>query len=187
MFKDLKIPSGVTQLLNRFNAPKLSNGGADTRADGWALTTEGGGIIDFDTIISIDVDSTNKVMQSPTEMGGFCMYNKAIGPTMVTLDIAVCGSDERRARTVTALLDLSNSTDLLNLITPEYEFAGFNLDSCKYSRNADDGSDAVYLTLSLTEIRQVTQQYTNAKISRKTKTGKKNGNESALSGIFSHL
>ncbi len=184
---NLKIPSGVTQLLNRFNPTSVNGLNGNTRAEGWALVTEGGGIIDFDSIISIDVDSTNKVIQSPTEMGGFCMYNKAVGPTMVTLDIVVSGSDERRARTVSALLDLSNSTDLLTLITPEYEFAGFNLDSCKYSRNADDGVDAVYLTLSLTEIRQVTQQYTNAKISRKTNKGKKNGKESALSGIFSHL
>lgn len=184
---NLKIPSGVSKLLNALNSQNIAGFNKSTRDEGWALTTEDGGIIDIDTILSIDVDSTNKVMQAPTEVGGFAMYNKAIGPTMVTLDIAVTGSEERRQRTVKALMDLSCSTDLVNLITPEYEYKGYNIDSTKYSRNADDGADAVYLTISLTEVRQVTQQYTNAKINRKSNKGKKNGKESALSGMFSYF
>lgn len=184
---NLKIPSGVSKLLSKFNDQTINNTSKNARSAGWALLTEDGGVLDFDTIISIDVDSTNKIMQSPTEVGGFAMYNKAVGPTIVTLDIAVCGSEERRARTVSALMDLSGSTDLLTLITPEYEYKGFNVDSCKYSRNNDDGVDAVYLTLSLTEVRQVTAQYTNAKINRKKSNGKKNGKESALSGMFSYF
>ena len=75
---NLKIPSGVSKLLNALNSQNIVGFNKSTRDEGWALTTEDGGVIDIDTILNIDVDSTNKVMQAPTEVGGFAMYNKAI-------------------------------------------------------------------------------------------------------------
>ena len=183
----LKVPSGVSSALTSFLKQHANEPNRKIRDPGWALVLTDGGEIEFDTILNIDVDSTNKVMQSPTEMGGFVMYNKAVGPTLITLEAAITGSDEKRAHYAKMLMDLSGSTDLLNLITPDYEFTGFNCDSVKYSRSAEEGVDAIYFTISLTEIRQVEAKYTNARVNRKSNKGKKNGNESALSGLFGYF
>lgn len=184
---NLTLPSGISAglLAQLRRGPGKRSGKQPNTA--WALVLSDGGRIDFDSIISCDIDSSNSIMQNPTEMGGFVMYNKAVGPTRVTVEAAVTGSPERRAQLTKILLDLSGSTDLLTLITPEYEFTNLNCESTKYSRTADDGANAIYFSLSLVEVRQVTAQYTNARVGRKKSKGKKNGNESALSGLFSRF
>lgn len=183
----LTLPSGVSSALLSQLSQLGKKPAVKKRNSAWSLVLQDGGRIDFDSIISCDVDSSNKLMQNPTEMGGFVMYNKAVGPTIINLEASVSGTPERRAQLTKILLDLSGSTDLLTLITPEYEFTSLNCESTKYSRTAEDGVNAIYFSMTLVEVRQVTAQYTSSRISRKSNKGKKNGKESALSGIFSRF
>lgn len=164
----------------------VSTNESDTSTE-WCLCLPDGSIINFTSILSIDVDSSNKVMQSPVEQGAFVMYNKGVTPTTVDLVAAVQGDDAKRQYITQLLLNLSGTNDLLTLITPEMEFSGYNLESVQYSRKPDDGVDVIYFDISLIEVRQVTQQYTNAKLAKKNSKGKQNGSQSALSGLKDYI
>ena len=63
----------------------------------------------------------------------------------------------------------------MTIITPEMEFSGYNLEAVRYSRVAEDGVDIIYFDLQFIEIRQVSAQYGNAKLSPKVSKGKQNG------------
>ena len=156
----------------------------NNKGSNWALVLEDDGVINFTSIMSIDVDSTNKVINAPTE-SAFATYNKSVGPTMISLNAAFAGSDSERQAVTEKLLALSGDMSLLTLITPETVFKGYNIESVSYSRKPDDGVNIIYL--GLVEIREVEQQYTNVKIAKKKQTGQKNGEESALSGISSKI
>ena len=62
----------------------------NNKGNNWALVLEDGSVINFTSIMSIDVDSTNKVINAPTE-SAFATYNKSIGPTMLLLALTVKG------------------------------------------------------------------------------------------------
>lgn len=159
----------------------------------WFLCAPDGTAIPFDTIMRIDVDSSNQTMQSPTEMGSFVMYNKVVTPT--TIDVSAvftghyagAGAPAERQRITKLLLDLSCTNDLVTLVTPEMEFSGYNIESVSYSRNGDDGPEMIVFEISLIEVRQVSAQYGNAKLAPKASKGKQNGPQSALSGIGDYL
>ena len=154
---------------------------------GWALCREDGSVIELESVLRVDVDSSNQVMQAPVEQGAFAMYNKAVGPTTVDLQVAIKGDVAKRAELTKLLLDLSGTTELLTLITPEMEFSGYNLESAQYSRKIDDGVDIIYFDLGLIEVRQVAAQYGNAKVAKPVNKGKQNGKESALHGLFDYF
>lgn len=174
------VGQGISSLASFAGLPAKANG-SSTR--GFGLYTESGSVlIDFSTLIRIDVDSTNQATQAPVEAGGFVMYNKSVTPTVIDVQAAYsCRDDGEMGQVEQALLDLSCSTDLINIVTPTIEFKGYNLESVKFSVEAQGMR---VFDLSFIEIKQVTAQYSNAKIAKKQNTGKKNGNQSALSGLM---
>ena len=64
---------GISSLASFAGLPQKENGSSSR---GFGLYTEDGSVlIDFSTVQSIDVDSTNQATQAPVEAGGFVMYN----------------------------------------------------------------------------------------------------------------
>lgn len=188
----LNIAEGLTNLASSLTDTALSSlasfQGLPTRqvspsAKGWGIYTESGSLlIDFSTFIRFDIDSTNQATQAAVEAGGFVMYNKVVTPTIIDVQAAYSTTDDAELQQVTqALLDLSCSTDLINIVTPSMEYRGYNLESVKYTV---DMQKMIVFDLSFIEVKQVTAQYSNAKIATKKQTGKKNGNESALHGLM---
>lgn len=172
----------------RAGAGGLLNTGAlnpsgNQKGSEWALVLEDGSVINFTSIMSIDVDSTNKVINAPTETA-FATYNKSIGPTMISLNAAFQGSNSERQAITEKLLALSGDMSLLTLITPETVFKGYNIESVTYSRKPDDGVNIIYFDIGLVEVREMEQQFTNVRIAKKKRTGKKNGEESAAHGAL---
>lgn len=102
------------------------------KASEWALVLEDGSIINITSFMSIDVDSTNKVINSPTETA-FATYNKSIGPTLISVNAAYQGSNSERQAITEKLLALSGDMSLLTLITPETVFKNLNVESVTYS------------------------------------------------------
>lgn len=184
---------GTNSVLSNAVTQATALEGTDAEKVEWLLCTPDGAAIPFDTIMRIDVDSSNQTMQSPTEMGSFVMYNKVVTPT--TIDVSAVftgryagtGAASERQRVTKLLMDLSCTNDLVTLITPEMEFSGYNIESVSYSRNSDDGPEMIVFEISLIEVRQVSAQYGNAKLAPKASKGKQNGPQSALSGIGDYL
>ena len=167
--------------LNSFAGLPSKQDGSSSHGFGF-YAEDGSVLVDFNAVLRLDIDSTNQATQAAVEAGGFVMYNKAVGPTIIDAQVAYSTTDDAELGQVEqALLDLSCSTDLINIVTPSMEFKGYNLESVKYSVEA---RGMIVFELSFIEVKQVEAQYTNAKVSSKKSGGKKNGNESAISGML---
>lgn len=167
----------------RGSLPSAATKSEERAVQKWALVLADGTAINFTSIIQIDVDSTNKVINAPTETA-FATYNKAIGPTLISMTASFAGSDSERQIMTEKLLALSGDMSLLLVVTPETVFKNMNVESVTYSRKSDDGVNIIYFDIGLVEVRVIDQQFTNVNMPKKKKTGKKNGEESAAHGAI---
>lgn len=167
----------------RGSLPSAATKSEERAVQKWALVLADGTAINFTSIIQIDVDSTNKVINAPTETA-FATYNKAIGPTLISMTASFAGSDSERQIMTEKLLALSGDMSLLLVVTPETVFKNMNVESVTYSRKSDDGVNIIYFDIGLVEVRVIDQQFTNVNMPKKKKTGKKNGEESAAHGAM---
>lgn len=155
----------------------------------WSIIDDQGQrAVAFDVMINFDITAENKVIQSPTEMGNFVMYNKVVTPNQIGLQVAIMGDSARLQEALNILFQLQASTDLISVISPEYEYQNYNLEKMQYQRAAEKGIDVIYVDLGFIEVREATVQYSNARIAKRVKRGKQtNGNESALHGLMSWI
>lgn len=138
--------------------------------------------IEFNVFIDMDVSGEGKIIQSPTEEGSFVMYNKTSSPISIGLKVAIKGQPYELDPALEGLIEMADSTDLVNIITPEREYQNFNIYKFAFARKAEEGIDVIYCDLGLMEVRQVTSQYTNAKVAH----CKKRGRQQAPNESFSH-
>ena len=168
---------------------------------------DGAAAVPFDTFFAMTRKDEGKVTSHPTEPNGFFAYNKVDSPGTVGVVLGVTGNSETLGLTLKALEKLKSSTDLVSIVTPEKTLLDYTLESYDYQRSADSGVDRLLVSLSLVEIRQVAQEYSNEKIpkakqaadSKTTEAGKQSAqqadaatqdrwskkHDSLLSGIFS--
>ena len=156
-------------------------------SDTWTIMDEGGATaITFTSFINMDLKTENKIIQSPVEQGSFVAYNKVQAPLDIGLQVAISGSALELEVAVTSLLEMSKGTQLVSLITPEQEYKDLNLTKLAWRRAVDDGTNIIYIDCGLSEVRQVTSEYTNAKVANKKSRGRqqpKKVETSAAAGI----
>ena len=133
------------------------------KVQSWTLLTEDGAdVLTFDSMLSVEVSAENQVAYEPVEKGSFASYNKAATPTQLRVKLARSGSDYDQQAMLNTLDRLCDGTDLVTLVTPAQEYAGYNLEAYSYSRTDSGGAHLLVVELSLVEIRQVeTQAYAN--------------------------
>lgn len=155
----------------------------------WSMIDDQGRrAVAFDVMINFDITAENKVIQSPTEMGNFVMYNKVVAPNQIGLQVAIMGDNARLQEALNILFQLQAGVDLISIVSPEYEYRSYNLEKMQYQRAAEKGIDVIYIDLGFIEVREATVQYSNARIAKRVKRGKQtNGNESALHGLMSWI
>ena len=125
----------------------------------WTLLTEHGtDALTFDAMLSVDISAENRVVHEPVENGSFASYNKAASPTQLRVTLARSGTDYDQQAVLDTLDRLCGGTDLVTLVTPAQEYAGYNLESYSYNRTDRGGAQLLVVELSLIEIRQVTSQ-----------------------------
>lgn len=152
----------------------------------WTILDESGAsAVSFNVFVNMDVKTENKIMQSPVEQGGFVAYNKLQTPIEIGLQVAIKGDNSELEDAIKNLLTLSSSTQLVSLITPEQEYKNLNLTKLAYRRAAEDGVDVIFVDCGLTEVRQVTSEYTNARVATRKSRGKQQTKEtSILASLF---
>ena len=111
-------------------------------------------------MLSVDISAENQVAHEPVEKGSFAAYNKAASPTQLRVTLSRGGTGYDQQSMLDTLERLCNGTDLVTLVTPAQEYAGYNLESYTYSRKSDRGAQLLVVELSLIEIRQVDTQAT---------------------------
>lgn len=147
----------------------------------WTILDEGGAsAVSFNVFVNMDVKTENKIMQSPVEQGGFVAYNKLQTPLEIGLQVAIKGDNSELEDAIKNLLTLSSSTQLVSLITPEQEYKSLNLTKLAYRRTAEDGVDVIFVDCGLTEVRQVTSEYINARVATRKNRGKQQTKETSI-------
>ena len=151
----------------------------------WAFVEpQSGAMLAFKSFVQLNYSVAHKVVSSPVE-NSFVAYNKTTDPEQLDIRGAIKGTPEEIGDALDTLIYYAQSTELLNILTPEKYYIGFNLYKLDYKRDARDGVDLVIFDARLQEIRQVESMYTNVKLRRKQRTGQKRSeNEAALHGMF---
>lgn len=147
----------------------------------WAFVEpQSGAMLAFKSFVQLNYSVAHKVVSSPVE-NSFVAYNKTTDPEQLDIRGAIKGTPEEIGDALDTLIYYAQSTELLNILTPEKYYIGFNLYKLDYKRDARDGVDLVIFDARLQEIRQVESMYTNVKLRRKQRTGQKRSvNESVL-------
>lgn len=153
----------------------------DIGAREWAFVEpQSGAMLAFKSFMQLNYSVAHKVVSSPVE-NSFVAYNKTTDPEQLDIRGAIKGTPEEIGDALDTLIYYAQSTELLNILTPEKYYIGFNLYKLDYKRDARDGVDLVIFDARLQEIRQVESMYTNVKIRRKQRTGQKRSvNESFI-------
>lgn len=133
----------------------------------------------FKSFMRLNYSVNHKVINSAIS-DDFVSYNKLINPEELDVQGAIKGTPEEIGNAIDALIYYSQSTDLLNVLTPDRYFTGFNMYKLNYKREAKDGVDLVIFEAKLQEIRQVETQYTNVKIRRTHRSGVKQADNEAF-------
>lgn len=147
-------------------------------AGNWSIyDKDGAAAVPFDTFFALTRKDEGKVTSHPTEPNGFFAYNKVDSPGTVGVVLGITGNSETLGRTLEALEKLKSSTDLVSIVTPEKTLLDYTLESYDYQRSADSGVDRLLVSLSLVEIRQVAQEYSNEKIPKAKQAADSNTTE----------
>ena len=155
----------------------------------WSILDESGEkAFSFDTFQSADVKKESKVTSMPVENGSFVSYNLIQAPKELNCMISKRGFVPDLMKFVDALMSYVDSTNLVTIVTPEYEFEKMKITKFNYTRSADNGIDVIYAELSCIEIREVTSKFTNVRVASKRSRGVQQAKEtSALKGILSYF
>lgn len=106
-----------------------------------------------DSFIDVEDSRDWAIPNYPTEAGGFESYNKVTKPGEVHLTVAKGGTVSERQTFRQRLDALSESTTLVNILTPSRTYKRYNLTRVEVSRTAERGAALLQLRLAFTEVR----------------------------------
>lgn len=142
----------------------------------WSLNNASGErVVQFTSFLSMDLRDEYTVVTGPVEEGSFASYNKVASPLEIDVSLGIEGDDATLDAALEALNQLTASTEILSLVTPESEYQNMNLESLSYRRRREDGLGVLWLDLKLIEVRQVKAQYTNVRVGERKQRGKVQG------------
>ena len=155
----------------------------------WLLADENGlPVVAFTSFLSADIRNEGKVVSAPVEEGSFASYNKVATPLEADVTLGIQGDDATLQNALDTLTTLQAGTQLVSLVTPNAEYANLNLESFNYSRKRENGLGALFVELSLVEIRQVQAQYADARLAPRRERGKVQTTETSLAaGILQYF
>lgn len=143
----------------------------------WTITDELGlRLVEFTTVLSVDVKNEHQVASIPVEKGSFADYNKVASPLDINVTLAVEGKDAELQEALETMDEFADGTDLVTLVTPNAIYADLNLETYSYKRSSADG--ILTVDCHLVEIKQVettttTTAYTRPKCKNATSTSTK--------------
>lgn len=131
----------------------------------WAIVKSGGAVaLTVDSIAAIEPTRDFRISDYPLEDGGFQSYNKVATPAETRVTVTKGGSDDDRQGFFSALDTLIESTDLVNVVTPDSSFLDRNLVRYGYPRHADRGKTLITVELVFEEVRQTAKSaFTDSK------------------------
>lgn len=124
-------------------------------------------LLNFDSLLEINVESGGAVPSQKLEQGSFAAYNKTEEPLKITASLAFEGTVDEIQDALGALNTLKLETKKFSVITPEFEYVGMTLESFSYARKREEGRGVLYAQLNLVEVREVETATTTVKLPKK--------------------
>ena len=151
-------------------------------------------VFDYDTILSMKVESKANVSNFPVERGSFATYNKVRQPIKIEVKVSVGSLQypaskglsvnarkrkgvDRRSKLIADMGIARYSTDVYSIAMPEGTYPRMTLQDFSFARETNSGGPSrVIAEMSFVEVREVTAQYSNSKprFSGGPAAGKKN-------------
>ena len=126
------------------------------------------------SVVDLNVMATTMVSDFPIERGSFASYNKVIRPTMIALTYAVTGDVKKNRAVFFDMLEKARvGNELFDVYMPEKKFVDFSVTNFNIRRTSESGSDILFVEVVLSEIRQITVDYSaSRKKATETNTNK---------------
>lgn len=129
----------------------------------WLLADDqGNAIVMPDSVVDLGYRGEDRIATYPVEQGAFAAYNKVAQPQELTLRLSCGGRNMGRDAFLLELDYLRTSLTLVNIVTPEITYRGYNVDRVDYSRKSSTGLSLITAEIHLGEIRTSAQaSYSN--------------------------
>jgi len=108
---------------------------------------------------SVEYQKEFRISNFPIEKGTFADYNKVETPAEPRVVLAMGGFESDRADFLSRIDAAAKSFDLFNIATPEQTYLNYAISRYNYQRRASRGAGMIIVELALTEIREVSPQY----------------------------
>ena len=131
----------------------------------WALVNDDGEpILDYTSMISVEIKQEGRVSSEPIEEGGFASYNKVEFPLDARVQVGMQGEPDELQDFLDKLVELKKEAETFSLVTAEQEHKNLTLESYDYARKREDGINTIFAELRIVEIREVSPQFANVKL-----------------------
>lgn len=133
------------------------------RAAQWVLADDNGvALVTPDSMVELGYHGEHRVCTHPVEQGGFAAYNKVAQPQELTLRLSCGGRNMPRDSFLFALDTLRTSLTLINVVTPDFTYRGYNVTRVDYARKGGAGLSLITADIHVAEIPVTAQaSYTN--------------------------
>lgn len=124
----------------------------------WVLADDqGNAIVTPDSVVDLGYRGEDRVASYPVEQGSFASYNKVAQPQELTLRLSCGGKNMGRDVFLLELDFLRTSLTIVNVVTPEMTYRGYNVDRVDYARKSSTGLSLIIAEVHLAEIRTSAQ------------------------------
>jgi len=128
----------------------------------WAvLEKNGNAAIEPDSVVRFSYRGEEKLATHPVESGGFSTYNKVALPYDIQMTIACNGQGQMTRPSIIGRLErLKASTDLFDIVTPDFAYLDVNMTSYDYRRQSSQGVSLLLIEMRFEEIRETARATT---------------------------
>jgi hypothetical protein len=156
-----------------------------TTENNWGIfSVSGEPLVLADSVIEVSYENSSKISQHPVAAGSFASYNKVASPFATTVrlskgsgvkalgelanvlqnGIGNIGKGALNARSdfLEVIDDLSKSTTLVHVVTPEKTYTHCNIEKYSYRREQSNGAHMLIVDINLVEVRETKVSYSNS-------------------------
>lgn len=157
----------------------------------WTLLSEGGGqLVQFSSLLDIDILNEGQALSYPVEEGAFMTYNKVQSPLDIRVTLAKMGLPFEFADILKTLDKYQAEALKLSAVTPSAYFDSLTLQSYSHRHESRQNANMLTVELHLVEVREVESQTSNVEVSSpknptsagKVNTGKKQAQTGTSTG-----
>lgn len=164
LFPDVPMLPGVPQLLRQLPslaqvaipliADALGLGGLFNAGPQWGIFDQSGGlVIEPDSFKDLNYKHDWRLPNYPMEKGAFQSYNKVQTPFATRIAMTKGGSPGEIETFLNDVEDAADSTDLFDIVSPEYVYTNCSIEGIDYQRSSKNGVSLLTVELTFLEIR----------------------------------